>query len=146
MGVPVYLDDLSHLDKSQSLKLNSVLNAEYKRFQRKAYQKENNDEPTVLSTVKVLDTRVHNFSTRSYNDLTTASFLIDTTNMEQDTGYKILEIEESNPAVSYTVFDSKEISSSINEAVVYSKDTNIIFAPVTDLIKKQYYVYLFWNN
>ena len=144
MGVPVYLDNLSHLNDSQILKLNSVFNAEYKRFQRKAYQKENNTEPNVSSTVKVLDTKVHDFTTRSYNGLTTAAFLIDTSNMEQNKGYKILETEDTNPAVSYTVFDSKEMSSSINEAIAYSKDNNIIFAPITDTIKKQYYVYLFW--
>lgn len=147
MGVPVYVDDLSHLNNAQRLKINSILNAEYKRFQRKSYQKKNTSEPLVTSSdVKSIDTRVHSLSTRTYNGLTTASFIINTYNMEQNKGYRILETTSSNISLSYTVLDSKETVSSINEAMVYSSGNNIIFAPVTDNIKSQYYVYLFWKD
>lgn len=92
----VFLDDLSHLTEEQQKEINSILRSEYNRFQRKAYQEENNKAPLVLSKGVPITDYTHKFFSRYYYNINQLYFQLDISDFEVGKSYQIVKGVDGN--------------------------------------------------
>lgn len=112
----VFLDNLSHLNRSQQNEINSILRSEYNRFQRKAYQKENTTAPLVYSKGTPIVAYTHKFFSRYYNKVNQMSFQLEILDFEIGKSYQIIKNVEG--------FVSSYGDSS-GEVMFYAKDGSV---------------------
>lgn len=112
----VFLDNLSHLTTEQQKEINSILRSEYNRFQRKSYQKENNNPPLTSSKGKPITDYTHKFFSRYYYNINHLYFQLDISDFEVGKSYQIIKDIDGNVSC---------YGDSTGEVMFYVKDRSV---------------------